>query len=143
MNNTEKLMDFLLRLSAWDELEDKIEYCNIELRQLEYFIYLTNNSKTASLEEKKITTDEINELYDKIDSIFNKYTEEHFNNFKNHIFSYIESFPTDKSITYLNGILKQMKEDEDDFNYEDEDKSLEIFLNNELRKLKIKKLINE
>lgn len=139
-NNIERLMDFTRRLCLFEDLGHKIDFCNKELEKLEKLAYIISINKNLSTKEKKIQTDELYELYEEINIIFNKYSDEHFENFKKEILSNLERFPNDINIKYLNGLLENLK---DDVYENDEDKSVEIFLNNELRKQKIKKILND
>jgi hypothetical protein len=140
----EEILIFHTSLSLYKDLDKKIDFVDDELRKLEYLMYCItiNKIQYMSIEEKKSKIYEMNIIYDEMNLTFNVLTHEKFVLFKEEIISNLERFPTDISITYLNGLLKQLKDDELQYD-NSEDKSVEIFLNNELRKQKIKKILND
>ena len=139
---TEKLTEVFTTLEACKCLVSKISYLNRELIHVEYCMYLITTNKNLSTEEKKSSMYELNILYDEMNLSFKILTHEHFVFFKKGVVLNLQKFPYDIRITYLNGLLKQLKDNEL-YGDEIEDKSVEIFLNNELRKQKIKKLLND
>lgn len=116
-------------------LGDKIDYLNTVLRNIDWDIYELHNNKTISQSEKVETTANLNDLYNRLDKISNEYCDNYFEQFKIKVLSMIQFNPIHINIKYLKTLLKEMEED-------DKDKDIEIFLKNELRKLKIKKLLN-